>query len=207
MLPARGAAWGGGRDVGGMREAGLCTRASRRRKKGAARAFPINGGRRGGAAHLLDGAEAWSFKAPTPFNHGTGRSHLTRCFGPARSPRGAHAPGVAVGEGGKPGRRGLGRRIGPGLLRHSRLHWRNGAVEPPPCSFIKSGGVGALHSSISLLQLLLPSLSFAMETGNPGPSTVATRVAARQRVPPSPAPAVAEPAARGRGRGRGARGR
>src|SRR3954471_5767587 len=110
MLPARGASWGGVRHVGGMREAGLCTHASRRSKKGAARVFPINGGRRGGAAHLLDGAEAWSFKAPTPFNHGAGRSHLTRRFGPARLPRGAHAPRVAVGGGGRPGRRRLGRR-------------------------------------------------------------------------------------------------
>ena len=44
-------------------------------------------------------------------------------------------------------------------------------------------------------------LSPAMEKGNPGPSTVAARVAARQRVPPPPEPAVVEPAARGRGRG------
>ena len=40
-----------------------------------------------------------------------------------------------------------------------------------------------------------------MEKGNPGPSTVAARVAARQRVPPSPEPAVVEQDARGRGRG------
>ena len=57
------------------------------------------------------------------------------------------------------------------------------------------------------------SLPSVMERGNPGPSTVAARVAAQQRVPPSPAPAVAKPATRGRGRwrgrgrGRGARGR
>ena len=44
-------------------------------------------------------------------------------------------------------------------------------------------------------------LSPAMEKGNPGPSTVAARVAARQRVPPPPEPVVVEPAARGRGRG------
>src|SRR3954466_12680515 len=42
-----------------------------------------------------------------------------------------------------------------------------------------------------------------MEKGNPGPSMVAARVDARQRVLPSPAPVVAEPAVRGRGRGRG----
>src|SRR6187399_2278909 len=48
-----------------------------------------------------------------------------------------------------------------------------------------------------------------MKKENPGTSTMAARVAARQRVPPSPAPAVAEPTTRGRGRGRGrgARGR
>lgn len=52
-----------------------------------------------------------------------------------------------------------------------------------------------------------PSFSFcfplpsAMERGNPGPSTVAARVAARQCVPPSPTPMVAEPATRGRGGG------
>src|SRR3954467_3082464 len=52
-----------------------------------------------------------------------------------------------------------------------------------------------------------------MEKGNPGPSSVAARVAARQRAPPPLAPAVAEPAVRGRrrgrgrGRGRGAQGR
>ena len=40
-----------------------------------------------------------------------------------------------------------------------------------------------------------------MEKGNPGPSTVAARVAARQRVPPPPEPVVVEPATRGRGGG------
>ena len=44
-------------------------------------------------------------------------------------------------------------------------------------------------------------LSLTMEKGNPGPSTVAARVAARQRVPPPPEPVVVEPAARGRGGG------
>src|SRR4051812_10694615 len=32
--------------------------------KGAVRAFPINGGRRGGVVHLLDGAEAWFSRRP-----------------------------------------------------------------------------------------------------------------------------------------------
>ena len=44
-------------------------------------------------------------------------------------------------------------------------------------------------------------LSSAMEKGNPSPSTMAARVAARQRVPPPPELAVVEPTARGRGRG------
>ena len=58
---------------------------------------------------------------------------------------------------------------------------------------------GILSSSSSFS--FCSSLPSVMETGNPGPSIVAARVAARQRVPPSPAPAVAEPATRGRGRG------
>src|SRR4051812_19765068 len=84
-----------------------------------------------------------------------------------------------------------------------RLDWLSGAAEPPPRSFIKSGrGKGVPHSFISsFLRLLLPLLPSAMERGNPGPSTVVARVAARQRVPPSPAPAVAETTARGRGGG------
>ena len=44
-------------------------------------------------------------------------------------------------------------------------------------------------------------LSHAMEKGNPGPSMVAARVAARQRVPPPPKPVVVDLAARGRGSG------
>ena len=44
-------------------------------------------------------------------------------------------------------------------------------------------------------------LSSAMEKGNPGPSTVAARVATRQCVPPPHEPAVVELAARGRGGG------
>ena len=40
--------------------------------KGAVRAFPINGGRRGGAAHLLNGPEAWSSRRPLPMITGWG---------------------------------------------------------------------------------------------------------------------------------------
>ena len=40
--------------------------------KGAVRAFPINGGRRGGATHLLNGAETWSSRHPLPTITGWG---------------------------------------------------------------------------------------------------------------------------------------
>src|SRR3954466_4005018 len=40
--------------------------------KGAVRAFPINGGWRGGAAHLLNGAEARSSRRPLPMVTGWG---------------------------------------------------------------------------------------------------------------------------------------
>src|SRR4051812_32604858 len=40
--------------------------------KGAVRAFPINGGRRGGVVHLLDGAEAWFSRRPLPTITGRG---------------------------------------------------------------------------------------------------------------------------------------
>ena len=40
--------------------------------KGAVCAFPVNGGRRGGAAHLLNGAEAWSSRRPLPMITGWG---------------------------------------------------------------------------------------------------------------------------------------
>ena len=40
--------------------------------KGAVCAFPINGGRRGGAAHLLNGAEVWSSRCPLPTITGWG---------------------------------------------------------------------------------------------------------------------------------------
>src|SRR3954466_9447611 len=46
--------------------------------KGAVRAFPINGGRRGGATHLLNGAEARSSRRPLPTITGWGEvaSHI-----------------------------------------------------------------------------------------------------------------------------------
>src|SRR4051812_27129513 len=40
--------------------------------KGAVRAFPISGGRRGGVARLLNGAEAWSSRHPLPTIMGWG---------------------------------------------------------------------------------------------------------------------------------------
>src|SRR3954463_9450389 len=151
------------------------------------------------------------FKASTPHDHGVGRGRLTCPLGSARLPRVSHALGVANGGGGKPGRRWLGQRVGPGSLRLLCLDWPSGAAEPQPRSFIKSGRGGMAPRILppSYSFSFCSSLPFVMERGNPGPSTVAARVAARQRVPPSPAPAVAEPVARGRGRGRGrgARGR
>ena len=51
--------------MGSMRGVEMCTHASRR-SKGTVRAFPINRGRRGGAAHLLNGAEARSSRRPLP---------------------------------------------------------------------------------------------------------------------------------------------
>ena len=128
------------------------------------------------------------FKASTPHDHGVGRGRLTRPLGSERLPRVSHALGVENGGGGKPGRRWLGQRVGPGSLRLPCLDWPSGAAEPQPRSLIKSGegdGTPFLYK----------------EKGNPSPSTVAARVAARQRVPPPPAPAVVEPATRGRGRG------
>ena len=57
--------------MGGMRgavSAGMRHVAVKRRL----RAFPINGGRRGGAAHLLNGAEARSSRRPLPTFTGWG---------------------------------------------------------------------------------------------------------------------------------------
>ena len=83
-----------------------------------------------------------------------GSGRLTRPLGSARPPRVSHAPGVANGGGGKPGRRWLGRRVGPGSLRLPYLDWPSGAAEPQPRSFIKSGGWRP-----AFFHLLLPSAS------------------------------------------------
>ena len=96
------------------------------------------------------------FKASTPHDHGVGRGRLTRRLGPACLPRGSHALGVANGGGGKPGRRGLGRWVGPSSLRLPRLDWLSGAAEPPPRSFIKSGRGGWRPA---FFHILLPSAS------------------------------------------------
>ena len=58
-------------------------------------------------------------KAPAPHDHGVGRGHFARPLGSARSPRVLHAPGVASGGGGKPGRRWLGQRVNQ-LLEHEQ---------------------------------------------------------------------------------------
>ena len=142
--------------MGGMRGVG-----SRRHEshhgKGAVRAFPINGGRRGGAAHLLNGAEARSSRRPLPTITGWERSSQPSprlCTSATCIP----CAWAANGGGGKLGRRGLGRRVDSSSLRLPRLDWLSGAAEPPPRSFIKSGrGDRVPHSFISsFLQLLLP---------------------------------------------------
>ena len=77
--------------------------------------------------------------------------------------------------------------------------WGSRASTPP---LYKEGEGESSHiPSVSILLHLCFFLPPAMEKGNPGPTTVAARVAARQRVPPSQDPAAAEPATRGRGRG------
>ena len=72
------------------------------------------------------------FKLSTPHDHGVGRGRFTRPLSSVRLPRVFHAPGVANGGGGKPGRRWLGRRVGPGSLRLPYLDWPSGAAEPQP---------------------------------------------------------------------------
>ena len=85
-----------------------------------------------------------------------GSGRLTRPLGSAHPPRVSHAPGVANGGGGKPGRRWLGQRVGPGSLRLPCLDWPSGAAKPQPRSFIKSGR-GAQKPALS--HLLLSSAS------------------------------------------------
>src|SRR4051812_33204017 len=139
-----------------MRGAELYTYASRRNKGGGSR-LPHK--RREAWRHgpFTEWGRGMVFKASTPHDHGVGRGRLTRRLGPARLPRGSHALGVATGKGGKPGRRGLGQRVGPSSRRLLRLDWRSGAAEPPPRSFIKSRrGDGVPHSFISSFLQLLP---------------------------------------------------
>src|SRR3954464_16039353 len=78
--------------------------------KGTVCAHPINGGRRGGVVHLLDGADARFSRRPLPTITGWGRGRLTRRLGSARLPRGSHVLGVANGGGRKPGVAGRGSR-------------------------------------------------------------------------------------------------
>ena len=61
--------------MGSMRGVGSRRHASHH-SKGAVRAFPINGGRRGGAAHLLNGAEVRSSRRPLPTIMGWGEVAL-----------------------------------------------------------------------------------------------------------------------------------
>src|SRR3954469_9422341 len=109
------------------------------------------------------------------------------------------------GEGGRePGRRGLMQWVGPSRLPFLRFYWRSEAAVSPLRPFIRS----KRGQRKSALHLLPPSASgflppSAMEGGNPGSSSVAARVSARQRALPPLAPTAAEPVVRGRGRGRG----
>src|SRR3954471_9376333 len=81
--------------------------------KGAVCAFPINGGRRGGAVHLLDGADARFSRRPLPTITGWGRGRLIRRLGSARLPRGSYALGVAMVEAGNRAVVGRGSRSVP----------------------------------------------------------------------------------------------
>src|SRR3954463_13733613 len=94
--------------------------------------------------------------------------------------------------------------VGPSRLPFLRFYWRSEAAASPLRSFIRSERGRRKYA----LHLLPPSASgflppSAMEGGNPGSSSVAARVSARQRAPPPLAPAAAEPIVGGRGRGRG----
>ena len=104
------------------------------------------------------------------------------------------------------------RETGPSLVRaagRSRflaplvagLAERCGRGPTPPLYKEGEGGMSSRTLLSSISSCFCFFLSLAMEKGNPGPSTVAARVAARQRAPPPPEPVVVEPAARGRGGG------
>src|SRR3954471_16843040 len=99
MHPARGTAWGGVCEVGGMRGAELCTHASRRSKGGGSR-LPHNRREAWRCGPFNERGRGVVLKASTPHDHGVGRGRLTHCLGPARPPRGSQALGVANGGGG-----------------------------------------------------------------------------------------------------------
>src|SRR4051812_5473218 len=92
------------------------------------------------------------------------------------------------GGGRKPGRRGSREWVGPRRLLFLRFDWLSGAAEPPPRSFIRSElgrrKSALLHHFFSLTPG--PLSPTVMEKGNPGSSSVAARVATRQRAPPPP---------------------
>ena len=166
------------------------------RGKEAARAFHIKRGRRRGAAHLLSGLGSWSSRRLCPPIMG---------WGTVASP----IPSILLAR--HAGGRQWRRETGPSLIgaagrsRFPAPLWPDcpsGAAEPRPRPFIRRGRGMPSHvlpSSISFhFRSFLPS---AMARGGAGPSTVAARVAARQRVPPSQELAAVEPATRGRGGG------
>src|SRR3954469_2805799 len=83
-----------------------------------------------------------------------------------------------------------------------RLVERGGRAPTPPLYKERTGATGIRTPSPSFLSFWFPSPT-CNGGGNPGPSSVAARVSARQRAPPPLAPMATEPTVRGRGRGRG----
>src|SRR4051812_20590694 len=67
---------------------------------------------------------------------------------------------------------------------------RGGRAPTPPLYKEGKGGMASRTLLSSISSCFRFFLSLAMEKGNPGTSSVAARVAARQRVPPPPEPAV-----------------
>ena len=100
------------------------------------------------------------FKASTPHDHGVGRGRFTRPLGSARPPRILHAPGMASGGGGKPGRRWLGQWVGPDSLRLWWLDWPSGAAEPCSRLLIKRGKGGRHPTLFRHLSPLASASSF-----------------------------------------------
>ena len=135
--------------MGGIHGAKLCVHASCRSKGGGLR-LPHKRREAWRRDPFTEQGRGVVFKASTPHDHRVGSGHLTRPLGSACSPRVSHAPGVANGGGGKPGRRWLGQRVGPDSLRPRWPDWSSGAAEPRPRPFI-SIGKGGRHPAFFYL--------------------------------------------------------